>query len=90
MERLRWAKTLVSKSDMRVLKRAVLKALVCRSFVFVESCKAKLSVGTKHVSIYAVKCGNHLRVEVRAKTTSVSGFACRPFRWSDRENMNLS
>ena len=26
-----------------------------------------------------VECGNHLRVGVRAKSASVSGFACRPF-----------
>ena len=26
-----------------------------------------------------VECGNRLRVGVRAKNASVSGFACRPF-----------
>ena len=26
-----------------------------------------------------VECGNRLRVEVRAKNASLSGFACRPF-----------
>ena len=28
---------------------------------------------------YTVECGNRLRVGVRAKNASVSGFACRPF-----------
>ena len=27
---------------------------------------------------YTVECGNRLRVGVRAKNASVSGFACRP------------
>ena len=29
---------------------------------------------------YAVECGNRLRVGVRAKNASVSGFACRSFQ----------
>ena len=42
-----------------------LKTLACRINAFKHS--------------YTVECGNRLRVGVRAKNASVSGFACRPF-----------
>ena len=43
----------------------VLKTLACQKNAFKHS--------------YTVECGNRLRVGVRAKNASVSGFACRPF-----------
>ena len=44
---------------------AIQPGCACRKYAFKHS--------------YAVECGNRLRVGVRAKNASVSGFACRPF-----------
>ena len=52
-----------------------------------EAMVDSVSVRLKNASVsknafkhsYTVECGNRLRVEVRAKSASVSGFACRPF-----------
>ena len=41
--------------------------------------KARVEKMLLDIRVYSGKCGNRLRVGVRAKNASVSGFACRPF-----------
>ena len=66
----------------------VLKTLACRNGFRTSLSNGRQRVGAffltrvsknafKHS--YTVECGNRLRVGVRAKNASVSGFACRPF-----------
>ena len=46
--------------------------------VLVSFKKARVSKKKAFKHSYAVECRNRLRVGVRAKNASVSGFACRP------------
>ena len=65
----------------------VLKTLACRKMSEASLSIARQRVGvfknarvkTMPLNSYTVECGNRLRVGVRAKNASVSGFACRPF-----------
>ena len=77
-----------SKNGHARVETRVLKTLACGKnvggFLSIDSQRlgafekrARRKIAFKHS--YAVESGNRLRVGVRAKNASVSGFACRPF-----------
>ena len=76
---LRWAKTRVLKTDTLACRKMPEASLsIGRLRVGAFSERARRKNAFKHNRIH-LECRNRLRVGVRAKNASVSGFVCRPF-----------
>ena len=76
MKVLRWAKTRVLKTDTVEM---VFGPLVSNGRLRVGAFSKRVCRKDAFKHSYTVECGNCLRVGVRVKNASVSGFACRPF-----------